>query len=79
MLTNAAFFEELAKFYCLARFTLGGIADSLEASQVDPDDIVNALIKLRETFDDLMDKKPETELPFEDQREVINCETCRNF
>lgn len=77
-MNNVEFYEELQKFYILARFTLGGIADTLEASQVDPDEIVAAIIKLRELFDDLMNKRPEIELPFEDRREVINCETLPN-
>lgn len=71
-MNNVEFYEELNKYYLLSRFTLGGIADTLEASQVDPDEIVTAIIKLRELFDDLMDKRPEIELPFTDRREVID-------
>lgn len=71
-MSNVEFYEELNKYYLLSRFTLGGIADTLEASQVDPDEIVTVIIKLRELFDDLMDKRPEIELPFTDRREVID-------
>lgn len=71
-MSNVEFYEELNKYYLLSRFTLGGIADTLEASQVDPDEIVTVIIKLRELFDDLMNKRPEIELPFTDRREVID-------
>lgn len=71
-MNNVEFYEELNKYYLLSRFTLGGIADTLEASQVDPDEIVTVIIKLRELFDDLMDKRPEIELPFTDRKEVVD-------
>ena len=71
-MNNVEFYEELNKYYLLSRFTLGGIADTLEASITDPDEVVTAIIKLRELFDELMDKRPEIGLPFTDRKEVVD-------